>query len=44
MIFLGKMLKKLNIKFNEQQLKQYLPKKSLKENLQFIKNGYNTKD
>ena len=39
MILLGKILKKLDIKFNEKEFKQYLPNKSLKENLIAIKNG-----
>lgn len=41
MILLGKILKKLDIKFNEKEFKQHLPNKFLKENLIAIKNGYN---
>ena len=41
MILLGKIIKKLDIKFNEKEFKQYLPNKFLKENLIAIKNGYN---
>lgn len=41
MLLLGKILKKLNIKFNEKEFKRHLPNKFLKENLIAIKNGYN---
>ncbi len=40
MVLLGMLLKKLNLKIDEKEIKKYLPKRFLEENLKAIKQGY----